>query len=337
MSDVGDLLELLYGAGDAWITLQATVRTWDDTAVGSRALERWRESEQQGSSVQFQVAGSDTRPAVQEHAQRIWIAKPDRWRQEHEEHVAVGRGALWWSQSPYNGFLSNEDDPEHGFSSPVEQHAAHLAPVQLIPGLRFVSIDRGDVVVARAQPRPARGFMPGLSLGADEHVLTLDPERGVVLRIESFLGGERFHVSELVDPVWDAEIDEGVFALTPPPGEVARSPRDMHERLTVEEAARRASFAVFAIGRMPEGRWRVDAHFHAAFRERPEAVHLLYFRDDARGHIAVAEYPGRPDRWAAAEGVARAETERDGTFVVLSSQTHDEGVLRELAEDLVRV
>jgi hypothetical protein len=305
MGDVGDLLELLHGAADRWTTVQTTVR----------------------------VRGSA------EQATQLWIAKPHRWRQEDADSVAVGRGRLWWASSPDVGFMSNEDDADFGFGEPMQSFGAHLDPAQLIPLLSFTQIEHGrGVVVAHVRPRGGQGFSVGMPRDGDEHVLTIDGERGVVLRIETLIGGEPFSVSELEGTIWDAAIPDDVFELTPSPGERVRSPRELHRVVTFEEAAQFAPFPVFAIAELPHGQWRSRVHFTAAGGTHPESVYVTYHRADARGVITLFEQPADvPERRRGHDRPTQVVVVRAGTRITISSDTYDENRLRELVGKLERV
>ena len=305
MGDVGDLLELLHGAAERWTTVQTTVRVRGDG----------------------------------EQTTQLWIAKPHRWRQLDADSVAVGRGRLWWASSPDVGFMSNEDDPDFGFGDPLQSFGAHLDPAQLIPLLSFAEIAHGrGVLVAHARPRGPQGFAVGMPRGSDEHVLTIDGERGVVLRIESLIGGEPFSVSELEDTIWDAEIPDDVFELAPPAGERVRSPRELHRVVTFEESAHFAPFAVFAISELPHGQWRSRVHFTAAGGTHPESVYVTYHRTDARGVITLFEQPADvPERRSGHDRPTQFVVVKAGTRITISSETYGANRLRELADKLERV
>src|SRR5262245_20806118 len=305
MSDLGDLLELLHGAADRWTTVQTTIRVSGD---GGQAT-------------------------------RLWIAKPHRWRQEDADSVAVGRGRIWWASSPDVGFMSNEDDPDFGFGDPLQSFGAHLDPAQLIPLLEFSEVSQGrGVLVTHVRPRAGHGYAVGMPRGGDEHVLTIDTQRGVVLRIESLVGGEPVSVSELEDTTWDVDIADDVFELALPPGERVRSPRELHRVVTFEEAAQFAPFAVFAISELPHGQWRSRVHFTAAGGTHPESVYITYHRADARGVITLYEQPADvPERRSGQDRPTQIVVIRAGTRITNSSETYHQKRLRELAGKLERV
>jgi hypothetical protein len=337
VSDVGDLLELLHGAAHRWQTLQCSVHHWRHTARSEAATERWAAASR-GVSVMRLYADDPDAPRAEtyEHRERIWIAKPNRFRQEHaDDWVTVSHGRRWMSWSRHQGFVSNEGDPDHVVSDPVQSYAAHLDPATLIPQ---IEIEKIELPVVHVRPRAGDRHGPGLPHDADRHVLTLD-ERGIVVRLQSFVDGEPFVLSELVDPDWNEPIPDGVFTLEIPEGEEVVSPSELHAfRLTLEEAAERAGFPVYAIGELPDGVWRIDVHHHAGRGDMPEQVVVLYHRNDARRTIHAVEHAaGGEHPWARAPGASSVRVERDGTLVDLRSEDYDESVLEALASTLVRV
>ena len=58
--------------------------------------------------------------------------------------------------------------------------------------------------------------------GADQYELTVDLERGVLLRCAALLESTAFEISEITDVVFDEEIDPALFRLQPPPAEKRR-------------------------------------------------------------------------------------------------------------------
>ncbi len=332
MSDVGDLLELLHGARDRWATLQCTARHWHHVERGQIAAERWA-SASRGTQMYARFQGG-SQPETYERSERLWIAKPELFRIESDHRMQVTRGDTWWSRSE-DGITTNDGDPQMRASDPLHEYAAHLDPAVLIPQLTFETVN-GPVV--RARTRANDQFGPGLLLGGgDRHVLTVD-ERGVVLRIESFIDGEPFRSSELTDVVWDAEIPEDVFRLEAQAGEEVISMHDRHRpNLTLDEAAAEATFAVWAVAELPEGVWRTRTHLHRD-RNRGERIGILYHRADGRGAIQLHEHAtGAELPWTRSSETAAVVTERNGTTITLQSQDYDEETLRGLAETLVRV
>lgn len=341
VSDVGDLLELLHGASQRWQTLQCTVRTWHHTELHARAIERWQAGlgRGQGQTVIFGASDDEPRPREYEFNQRVWIVKPDRLREEADHGTTVARGDLWWNWSEHHGLMSNESDRELAGPKAADAHPLHLAPAMLIPALRFEAIEPvGDSLVVTAKPSGNPHVHFGQPAhGADEHRLTVDAARGVVLGIENFMDGELFSSSRLLDAVFDESIPDEVFVLEVPEGIEASSPRDLHPEVTLEEAAKLARFAVFAIAELPEGNWRHSIHYHRPPRAEDESLHLAYHRADGRGWISIDQKPAADTTWIRSEGQQTVEIDREGTRITISSQTYDEDELRRLADNLVRV
>ena len=341
MSDVGDLLELLHGAADRWQTLQCTIRSWHDTELQGRAIERWQASVGRGAG-QAMILGTDgdePRPRTYESNQRLWIVKPDLLREEGEHGTSVSRGDLWWHWSEHQGFMSNESDAELMGPKAADAHPQHLAPAMLIPALRFETIERtGEKLAVTAKPSESRHEHFGQPAhGGDEHRLTVDASRGVVLAIENYIDGELFSSSHLLDAVFDEPIPDERFVLEVPHGVEARSPRDWHPQVTLEEAAQIAGFAVFAVSELPEGNWRHSVHFHRPPRAEDESLHLIFHRADGRGWISVDQKPTSNTSWVRSEGQQTVEIDREGTRITISSESYDEEALQRLADNLVRV
>jgi hypothetical protein len=340
VSDVGDLLELLHGASERWQTFRGSVRMWHDTELQRQAIERWQTEQREGSSqvMLFGIGEEASEPAEYEFSQRLWIVKPDRLREESEHGTTVSRGDLWWSWSEHIGLMSNETDREVTGQRAADAHPVHLAPALLIPGLRFETIERaGDTLVVTAKPSGAHVHFGQLAHGADEHRLIVDATRGVVLKLESFLDGRVFSSSELHDAVFDEPIPDEVFVLELPEGVEARSPRDMHPQVTLEEAAELAPFTVFAISELPKGDWRHHVHYNRSLPGVNETVHVTYHRADGRGFIVVAQSSLDNQAWARAHDQESVQVERDGTRITVSSDSYDEAELQRLADNLVRV
>jgi hypothetical protein len=340
VSDAGDLLELLHGASGRWQTFRGTVRGWHDTELQARAIGRWQAGLGRGGSgsIIFGIGDRESQPREYELTQRLWIAKPDRLREESEHGTTVARGDLWWNLSEHGGLMSNETDRELHGQGAAEAHPLHLSPALLIPALSFETIERLEdrlVVTAKPSGDPHVHFGQPAH-GADEHRLTVDASRGVVLEIESLIDGRPFSRSQLLEPVFDEPIPDDVFVLEVPDGVEPRSPRDWHPQVTLEEAAKLAPFAVFAIAELPEGNWRHSVHCHRPPRAEGQAIHVNYHRADGRGFITLAQTSLDNETWARALDQESVQVERDGTRITVSSDAYDEAELRRLAENVVR-
>lgn len=331
MSELGDLLVLLHGARGRTSTVRATVRTWRHAGRMREAMAR---SERRGSVVMY--AGDGDQDAEREPVQsvvRVWLAPPDRAREEREgsdgEGFGVRRGELWWHYDPRSGATSNEDQPEVGSGIAEELwwliDAAPVIGLLDFDAIRPSSRAGRDVLRVRAVPRKlADGddwpLMRLGALGADELLLDVDAERGALLRIETRFEGQALVISEVTDIAFDEAFADNVFAFTPPPGEQVRSIGDqfsVQRGLTIEQAVARAPFSVWIPARLPAG-WETEIAF-AAENDRPPMaphVHLNYRAPDGTHTVSIVESPAghpgehsdyehsRPNPWQ--------ETERGG-------------------------
>src|SRR5215216_2003760 len=192
MSEAGDLLELLHGAGDRWTTVSTTIRIWRRRDLDERARERWEHELLRGGVGTHSVRAAGA--ATGEHVEtiRLWIAKPDRSRQEWDGAVSITNGATWTTYHPLHGYLTNAGDTAEGYGDPLDTFGHLLDPARLLPALDFDRpVEREGTLVVTAPPRPGghRVAVYGVGNGADEHELVVDRRLGVLLRAESRLGG----------------------------------------------------------------------------------------------------------------------------------------------------
>ncbi|MFP5318976.1 MAG: hypothetical protein ACLGI2_11875 [Acidimicrobiia bacterium] len=279
MGGLGDLLELLHGAGDRWTTVRLALRTWSDSDLMRQAMQRHaRASNSRGATVVTSSRGHRGGPSTWEATVRAWLDRPgDRRRIEvtdgHGERLTVQAGERWWSYMPLIGSMSNEGDPEVGTGGGAEYDWL-VEPWSLVPGLALepvgaVEVAGREAIDVRATPRPfdpRLGFVAHLAPGADEVALAVDRERGVVLRCESRLDGRPFTLHEVTEIAFDEPLADDLFRFESPDGSPVRSPRETYARpepVSIEEAARRASFTVLVPTRLPRG-WGVDALYSPA-------------------------------------------------------------------------
>jgi hypothetical protein len=331
VSGLGDLLVLLHGARGRISTVRATVRSWRDARLMHEALER---SEPRGSVVMYAPGGDPEGERNQASSVvRVWLAPPDRAREEREgadgEGFGVRRGPVWWQYSPHSGAISNEGDPKVG-SGIGEEVWWLLDPAPVMGCLEFDMIDRGrqaerTTLRVRAVPRAlADGEAWPLSRlgadGADELVLDVDAELGALLRIECRFDGRPFWISEVTEVAFDETFADDMFEFTPPAGEQVRSISDefsIRRDLTIEQAAARAPFTVWIPSRVPV-EWETQIAF-AAENDRPPMaphVHLHYRAPDGTHAVSIAEspadHPGEHSEYEHARPNPWQETERDG-------------------------
>lgn len=123
----------------------------------------------------------------------------------------------------------------------------------------------------------------------------VDAERGVLLRVATYLDGEPFAISEFVSVAFDGESAEEVFAFVLPPGEQLRNARDGLDSdlcvVSLDEAARSASFGVYVPSQVP-GDWHMRVHFIDANDGHgwPAGVSIHYTGDACRVNVNVNEH-----------------------------------------------
>jgi len=340
VSELGELLELLYGARLRYRTVRGVVEHRYSMRLRQEAMKRAeaRQRRRGGGSISIRMmyawgAGDGPEPPdLQVERTRFWSEPPARLREEtetgepHGERTTVIDGELWWTYTPEWGAMSNaaldgEERSRHGFGS-GEQYRALLDPSSLPAVLELGEIEvDGGALRVHARPRDDLDRMHGAFFvhpphGADAFELVVDRERGVVLRLTALLDGEEMDVTELAEVAFDEDFPSGTFVFVPPPGEEVQSPEVGRARLqSLEEAAAAVDFPVFAIPVLPEGGWRMSVHARDR-RTRPPVppfVTLLYHRDDGRETIVVSQRAAGDDgtSWPSPEPRLE-EIERDG-------------------------
>jgi outer membrane lipoprotein-sorting protein len=290
MSELGDLLELLHGASQRWQTIRLVVRRWGDSDVSGAAIRRAAEQQRaRGTASIVSARGTRGDDPTWESTTRAWLDRPnDRARTEtdgpHGPRLAVQVGDRWWSYTPGTGSISNESEPETRGGATVEVEWL-VDPSPLVAAFDFTptgSIERAGrlALAAVAVPRPLDPRFgvgaPFVGAGADEVLLAVDRERGVVLQSEARLEGRPFARSEVLDVAFDVPFADDVFRFASPDGSPIRSPRQTFARpepVSLEEAARRASFTVVVPTRVPHG-WTLSAAYTppAERPARPDSV-----------------------------------------------------------------
>jgi outer membrane lipoprotein-sorting protein len=354
MGELGDLLELLYGARSRFRSARGTLRYRHSNALLQEARRHWVErSASLGHTVSLQYAGAgdEEPPDLYEERVRFWWEAPGRLREEvesstpHQARVHVVDAPVWWIYREGHEALSNID-------LPPEERLRHqagggdlLRPLLDPSGFGSV-LEIGEISALgerlrfRARPRDDLldlGMRHQMQLvwGADEYELDVDRATGVVRRVASLLGGREAALTELEELVLDEAFPAGTFTFTPPPGVMVEPPEPFrHRSYTLEEAAQEAPFTVFFVPDLPEGNWRMSVRFSPARERPPSPAHLFlhYQRGDGRGSITLAQRPageggfgwsglGPPEldtveRDGVELTIARADTERGGRNAV---------------------
>ena len=135
MSELGELLELLYTARDRFSTVEAAFLNWRHTEHADRALERWA-TEKPAGSVSVLRAVDDgggvpdrSQPAIMEQTSRLWYRKPSHWRHQldldrgEEPSVVIIDGGRWWVYQPRGVARTNvrSDETLSSVARPVEE------------------------------------------------------------------------------------------------------------------------------------------------------------------------------------------------------------------------
>jgi outer membrane lipoprotein-sorting protein len=238
MGDLACVLELLHDAQPRWKTLRAVGREWRHNLLLAEVSERHFAAVQAGQppGTAFQIIGygPDGRSSLPDESEdpwRLWLEHDGRRRVEYSQGAAVITvvfdGPTWWSWSPdvaarTNGGLHNH---QHG-SGPSETLIDSSALLSALR-LQFVGSDtlRGrDIFRVRGLPRARSAHEPnhilyGLGADADDYMISVDAERGVVLRSEARLREEPFAVIEMTEMEFDVDLPPATFVIDLPEGE----------------------------------------------------------------------------------------------------------------------
>jgi hypothetical protein len=363
VSELGDLLELLYGAGDRWRNARLTLREWHHFERAARAQERAQTSRSAHQIMLY--GGGGPMPVEQESVVRVWI-DGERAREERDDPqlgpmLMIRDGERWSHYSQRDGARTNDGDRNH--HSGVGQGAMRLLePSHVLAALKLRPAEEVEVAGRQAMRVVATGAGPHesamllfqLGYGADEYELLVDRERGVLLRTAALLHGEPFAVSEVTEIAFDEEFPPETFVFTLPEGEAFRPLFDRPAHVTLEAAAARAPFVVLTPASVPD-----DWQLHVMLSEgsdrppMPPSVHLHYHSRDASHQLHIeqtaTEATGTHDwlEWAD-EGSVRiagprettgtmptyVQVDRGGTRATLSSSDLELAALMTLAQSL---
>jgi outer membrane lipoprotein-sorting protein len=198
VTELGDLLELLHGARNRFRTVRLVLRS---SNPGAKASELFRISLEQGRKVREDWEGV--------------------YGDQRRTGIAVRDGSRWWSWSPDTGVVSTDTHPDA--VSNAGKRADHLLdPALMLAVADFEVLGHSraagrDALRVRAMPRDVPDWVEGtLVRVADKHELTIDAERGVVLRIESRAGGELRLLEEVTEIAFDDEFSPDTFVFAPP-------------------------------------------------------------------------------------------------------------------------
>lgn len=288
-------------------------------------------------------------------------------------YYGVADGPLWWFWDESMGAMSNQDNPS-AQSGVGQRLRVMLNPVPLLSSLRFRVVAGNSQVAGRATvtalatPRPHDPRHGGLhrelhelGIGAHHYQLEVDQERGVLLAITAIRDEQPFHKITTLAIRFDEPIPAETFQFVPPDGEQIQLTQDRlrPQRITLTEAQQCAPFTVLMPGRVPAG-WRVHCTFFEASQRPPSPAHvsLSYRSDDGHQTVSISQMAtadrashygnmindenwqevdrdGTSVKVAPAEWPqAQAHLERDGAFVILTSDNLTSDQLATIAAGL---
>jgi outer membrane lipoprotein-sorting protein len=307
---LGELLVLMTGAHRSFRTLRGEVRAWHHEERSREVFERLQ-ARSGGSSSQISISAFGTTPAPlppeREDRLRIWLAQPDRIREEWQrmqlgervDSTLVQVGTTWWAFHPGMGAQTNGGAPDFQHGSQLQRSV--LDPAGLVASHELEITGRTEhagrpAIRAVATPAPRAAFLSE-QRGFDGEwpmELLVDAERGILLRTVGLLDGEPFTITEFTSLAFDEEIPDEVFVFVPPPGEEVRDAREAMKghagHVPLHEAAGRAAFAVFVPASVPED-WRMRVYFSEGDERRrwPSVVHVHYSDEMGRLNVNIDE------------------------------------------------
>jgi outer membrane lipoprotein-sorting protein len=305
---LGELLRLMTEAHRSFRTLRGDLRSWTHA---TRQHEAYRRQYGDDASSEVAIALTDAScepaPAETEDIVQLWLARPDRLREELTssyggtvfEATLVQVGETWWSYVPGTGAQTNDGDPNsvHG----TRLRSAMIDPAELLPWRRLEILGRvvhagRPAIRVASRPSPRDAFLPdaGRTAGDWPEEYLVDAERGVLLSLTTFIDGEPFALCEFVSVAFDEEIADDVFVFAPPAGVEVLNARDAHGGLQIvplHEAAVGAPFGVFVPASVP-GDWRMRVHVieHNEHYGWPAGVSIHYADEMARVNVNVNEH-----------------------------------------------
>jgi hypothetical protein len=141
-------------------------------------------------------APDERQPQVPDESEdhwRLWMEHGGRMRSESsvgsEPLTVVFDGPAWWSWSPHAGGMTNSGVTNHGHGFGPAETLVDAAALLSALRLQFLGTDTllgRDVFRIRGLPRARTSYQPDyglheLGVGADEYILSVDSERGLLL------------------------------------------------------------------------------------------------------------------------------------------------------------
>jgi hypothetical protein len=229
-----EFFDLLSTSPDRWTTLQISGREWRDTTICHQAwdaaIARKRAS---GTAVTTFTVGSRDAPEAREleHTWTLWLAPP--WKRATftvatETVDVVFHGTTWWGNS--RGVSLSNECPDrarskHGLGDGEDlvrtrDYVSRLEVREIRVGswIDRPTLDVGARAVHHSGDR-GRG-LHGLIIGdADRIDLSVDRERGVLLRAASWFEGSMYRTVEALYVAFDETFPSDAFEIEPLPGQ----------------------------------------------------------------------------------------------------------------------
>jgi hypothetical protein len=232
MADLAEEARNLLSTSESrWRTLRARGREWRDTELASEAwhaqIDRKRAEGQHFSLISNR--STSPRPVEMDEPWRIWIAQD--WKRAlfaagGSEVDVVFHRSTWWSNgrgaSRTNGGALNyghgEGPGEHLVATADYPALIEIEDVSAGERLGRKTLD-ATMSIRHGLPRRRGRGLHGLVIGdADEVLLVIDRERGVILYAGSWFRGSLYRVIEMNEIAFDEPFAPDTFEISPLPG-----------------------------------------------------------------------------------------------------------------------
>lgn len=230
--NISELVMLLYTARERYTKIRVAWQYSYDVDAMNLLVARWTQQQPTGSVMTLQSSSPSAATAERYTLQRrVWWQKPDCWRDENGGLIIIlcnGRAAYFDINAEPDDPLTQQiqaqmnnqplDIEDRVDDIPLLDPAFLLASHALEPLHETTHAGRKAVVVrATYRKGKSRAYEPMFWTTADSYQLTVDRERGILLRYAAILDDEEFAVASVDAVVFDGPIDASVFALPPTP------------------------------------------------------------------------------------------------------------------------
>jgi hypothetical protein len=365
VTDLGDVIALLLGAPDRYLTVRATLGMRYDATNARTRLRHKQDELDEAADVPKDLP--ETGPA-RKGILRIWLAPPGQVREERDGdlggwRLGIRNGGNWCALDDGGDAYSNEEEPE--VDTDIGESTRLFFDPRPLAGALDLEVIGEREIAGRGMIR-LRGTRRGaqqpteldfdLHLTGEEFELDVDAERGVLLRKVARYGGVESSVEEVLEIGFDETFPPETFVpMSYVPVRSDVEPRE----LSLREAAALVAFPVRTPPPLAE-EWSLHTSYFPGDPRalEPEAIILEFVHEDSR-HVWIAETAAgqasqiESDRqWQTnhSEGreleVVRPEPsngmqacvrfEEGGTRMLISSRDFDLDALLEVAAALAR-